>query len=245
MEPTSAPAGWHPDPTGRYEFRYFNGQRWTSDVSVNGDRFIDHIGQPAPQPGWAPAQPTAHRPSNGFALAAFWVGLGSCVFSWVPFVFVLGAAGAITAIVFGSIALRRVSRQQGTGRGYAIAGLLLAVAALGIAVLGFILTQRVMREFDDFFDVGPHTERIDTCVATDGLVRVDGSITNEDTVTHSYTVLVGYHVDGDLVSTDRVLVSSVRPGDTGEFHVTEFLDAVPVECTIESVSGPTPFATGD
>ncbi|MBK8333056.1 MAG: DUF2510 domain-containing protein [Acidimicrobiaceae bacterium] len=48
METTSAPAGWHPDPTGRFEFRYYNGQRWTADVSLNGQRFIDEVAPVTP-----------------------------------------------------------------------------------------------------------------------------------------------------------------------------------------------------
>jgi hypothetical protein len=42
--------GWYPDPYRRYELRYFNGQRWTGDVSVQGRRMIDPVngGQAAP-----------------------------------------------------------------------------------------------------------------------------------------------------------------------------------------------------
>ncbi|MBK9972846.1 MAG: DUF2510 domain-containing protein [Acidimicrobiaceae bacterium] len=66
METTSAPAGWHPDPTGRFEFRYYNGQRWTADVSLNGQRFIDEVAPVTPghiTPGHVTPGPTAgaHR----------------------------------------------------------------------------------------------------------------------------------------------------------------------------------------
>ncbi len=30
------PAGWHPDPAGRHEMRYWNGSAWTDDVSDGG-----------------------------------------------------------------------------------------------------------------------------------------------------------------------------------------------------------------
>jgi hypothetical protein len=30
------PAGWHPDPSGRHEMRYWNGSVWTDDVSDAG-----------------------------------------------------------------------------------------------------------------------------------------------------------------------------------------------------------------
>jgi hypothetical protein len=33
MTSGSAPPGWHPDPTGRHQSRYWDGQRWTDQVS--------------------------------------------------------------------------------------------------------------------------------------------------------------------------------------------------------------------
>lgn len=30
------PPGWHPDPSGRHEFRYWDGTRWTESVSDQG-----------------------------------------------------------------------------------------------------------------------------------------------------------------------------------------------------------------
>lgn len=52
----NAPApGWNPDPTGRHEYRYWDGGRWTDDVSDNGVTATDPVGGPA-SPG---ADPTA------------------------------------------------------------------------------------------------------------------------------------------------------------------------------------------
>ena len=266
MEPAPAPAGWHPDPYGRYEFRYFNGQRWTSDVSVHGQRFVDPGPPPmmppgrvqpgsaqqgfAPEgswpPGWAPQLPGDRPPSRGFAVAAFWVGLSSFVFGWVPFVFVLAALGAITALVFGLLALGRVRSGQGTGRGFAIAGLVLGVAALGACVAGLAFTRAVVRELDAYLDVGEHQAQIDTCTVTDGLVRADGSITNQDTVERTYTIVIGYRSGSELLDSDQVSVPLVAAGETATFHGSAFVSGEPVvTCVIESVSGPLPFdATG-
>ena len=36
-----APAAWYPDPSGRYELRYWNGSAWTEHVSRNGQQFTD------------------------------------------------------------------------------------------------------------------------------------------------------------------------------------------------------------
>ena len=44
MPPHSAPgAGWHSDPLGRHEFRYWNGVNWTSDVSDQGTASSDPL----------------------------------------------------------------------------------------------------------------------------------------------------------------------------------------------------------
>jgi hypothetical protein len=40
----AAPAGWHADPTGRYELRYWDGQRWTEHVSRGGVPATDPLG---------------------------------------------------------------------------------------------------------------------------------------------------------------------------------------------------------
>jgi hypothetical protein len=35
------PAGWQPDPSGKYEQRWWDGQRWTSSVTTNGITGVD------------------------------------------------------------------------------------------------------------------------------------------------------------------------------------------------------------
>jgi len=44
--PTSpvTPARWAPDPRGRHELRYWDGQRWTDDVSDSGRTGVDPLG---------------------------------------------------------------------------------------------------------------------------------------------------------------------------------------------------------
>ena len=51
----SAP-GWQPDPTGRHEYRYWDGGTWTDDVSDAGLTSLD------PAPGLAAARRPARRP---------------------------------------------------------------------------------------------------------------------------------------------------------------------------------------
>ena len=43
QQPASAPAGWLADPSGRHQFRYWDGAKWTENVSDNGATSIDPV----------------------------------------------------------------------------------------------------------------------------------------------------------------------------------------------------------
>jgi hypothetical protein len=45
-----ADAGWHADPTGRYEQRWWDGVRWTEAVTTAGAAFTDPFGGQPPEP---------------------------------------------------------------------------------------------------------------------------------------------------------------------------------------------------
>lgn len=45
--------GWHPDPTGRFELRLWNGREWTSQVNANGVTTVDSFDPDAAWPGVA------------------------------------------------------------------------------------------------------------------------------------------------------------------------------------------------
>jgi uncharacterized protein YxjI len=58
--PKGTPAGWHPDPSGRHELRYWDGH-WTPHVSSRGKQAYDMLpGQPV-----VPARPTAPTTQPG------------------------------------------------------------------------------------------------------------------------------------------------------------------------------------
>ena len=216
-------------------------------MSVNGQRYIDHLetsqSPVGTLPGWGPSQQFARGPSRGFALASFWVAFGSFLCGWIPFVFAIAIGGAIAAFVFGIIALRRERRQEARGRGYAIAGIVLSIAALGSSTVGFILTRTVMREVNAFLEVGPHSVEIDNCETSDGLTTFDGSITNNDTRAHKYTLMISYRTNDELLASDQISVPSIDPGETAAFHATAFVgDEASVECRIDAITGPQPFA---
>jgi hypothetical protein len=46
----TSPAQWSPDPTGRHEHRYWDGQRWTDQVSDAGIAAVDAMAPPPPPP---------------------------------------------------------------------------------------------------------------------------------------------------------------------------------------------------
>jgi hypothetical protein len=251
-----AAAGWFPDPTGRFEFRYHNGTQWTADVSVGGRRFVDQVGTPTWQPGWTPPADAPATPGKGLAVASFVVALVSLVVAWLPFVFALAAIGAVVAFVFGIIGLRRAAVRDGYGRGYAVAGVALSLAAAVLCVVGFLFTRAVLREVGDFLDPGRYTVSIDVCDTQSSpvdtgspaqlvfprLVTVEGSITNNETEARAYTITIDYLVDGARAEGDTVRVDAVRPGSTATFEATAFVEtATPVQCQVVDVFGPTPF----
>jgi hypothetical protein len=36
-----SPPAWHPDPSGRFHYRWWDGSEWTSQVSSDGHHLID------------------------------------------------------------------------------------------------------------------------------------------------------------------------------------------------------------
>ncbi len=249
-------AGWFPDPTGRFEFRYHNGVQWTADVSVDGRRFVDQSGAPTFNTGWVPPGAVGALPGKGMAVTAFVVGLVSLVIAWLPFVFVLAAIGAVAGIVFGVLGLRNASRHDGYGHGYAVAGVALSVAAALLCVVGFLFTRAVMREVSDFLDPGEFAVQLTRCdteknaadsnpdvqLIIDRLVSVEGNITNLGDTAKSYTITIDYKVNGARVEGDTVSVPVVSPGETATFEATAFVTtATAVACEVNDVLGPTPF----
>ncbi len=238
-----AAAGWYPDPTRRFEFRYFNGERWTADVAQYSNRYVDPIGT-AP-PSFTPP------PSRAMAVTALVFSLCAVAIAWLPFLFVVGAAGAIVAVILGVIVLRRSARNTASGQpvaigqGMAIGAICTSIAALGLCVVGFHLTRVVLREVDKLVNPGPHEVQIDRCERDDGHVVAEGSIRNDDTETHGYTITIAYRLDGERWETDSVRVIDVGAGESADFATVseaESFSSAIVTCTIDHVYGPAPFS---
>ena len=103
----------------------------------------------------AAGTPAATQPINQVALWAMITGIAGLTVGWmVPLPF------SIAAVVLGHIGLSQLKRGQGTGRGYAIAGLATGYTGIAIAILfiGLIVLVFVTLGFDgmweQFFDEG-------------------------------------------------------------------------------------------
>lgn len=238
------PSGWHPDPLGRFEYRYYNGLQWTADVSVGGQRFVDPSGAPVMPPyGVGPSSP---RRTRGYAVASFVVGLVSLLIAWAPIIVGLAIIGVVLGLVFGVTGLRRAKTQDGFGRGFAVTGLVLSVVAIPLCVVGVLFSARVIREVNDYVNPAPFSLGKLECVVENGMVSAKGSITNAGTRVHSYTVEIWIDTYG-ITSKESVEVNDLAPGVTSHFETQGviFLDVNGngdgAQCQVHQVFGPTPF----
>ncbi len=230
MEP-----GWYIDPMRRFEYRYFNGVQWTSDVSVNGQRYVD---TPMAQPILPAPTPPRHR---GKAIASMVMGISAVALGWVPFVFALAAAAAVGAIVFGVLGLKSARRNDGFGRGFAVAGLTLAPIALVVCVGGFFFTGVVLREVRNFLEPGPHEVFVQQpCTIDQGTATLHGTIRNLDDHQRDYRIEVDFD-NGDDTKIDNVPVLGVDAGVTEPWTSTVDIGGTSVTCKVGKVYGPLPF----
>lgn len=130
--------GWYPDPSRRFELRYFDGSAWTPHVSSFGSVGTDPVS--IPPVVWIPSTALAPSRGNGLATAAFVVGLcgvlagASIVFSFV------GLPAAIAGLVLGIVALRRSARHpRRDGRAHAIAGIAFGGVGIVISIVGVLV----------------------------------------------------------------------------------------------------------
>lgn len=92
MTDTGAPKpDWYPDPSGRFEFRYWDGETWTGHVSTGGESSWDpppdeegaHAGEPAAE-GAAQAEPTASDWTPQAEPVAEWAPQAEPAAEWAP-----------------------------------------------------------------------------------------------------------------------------------------------------------------
>lgn len=228
------PSGWFPDPHGRHEHRWFNGDAWTADVADDGRRSVDPAGA-GPARQWS----ASSRQGNGAAAAALVLGVIAVVIAWVPLLVVVGVVLAVLALVFGGRGLRR-SRETGSGRGLAIAGLVCGGTALALAVVGVILTVSVVREVRAFLDPAEHEAEVRSCRISDGRIVVEASLTNLSGSPSDFTVYAVF-LEPDGIGDVQQEILDVQPGETRTVGLERTVAAVG-ECRARLVvHGPLPY----
>ena len=85
-------------------------------------------------------------PRNGMGLAALIVAVISLVIAWVPFLGLLGGLGGLIAVVLGAVALGRANRGEATNRGTAIAGIVIGVIAILLAIASTMFGSFLLSE---------------------------------------------------------------------------------------------------
>ncbi len=243
--PPPSPAGWHPDPTGRHEFRWFNGERWTADVAARGVRSIDPLGAAAS----GPAQPhAAASPRRGMAITSLVLGLTGVALAWLPFVVVIGVAAAIGAIGTGAVAMHRVSNGTGAGPRAAMAGAMAGVLALVVSTVGVANTRDAVREIERYAKPGEFAIDITDC-RLDGTTAVAaGTITNNSVAqVRTYVVRVSLLESSTELALVRTDVTSLQAGASETFSVSAFVGSIEpdrLRCRVDKVTGPLPFDLG-
>lgn len=61
----SSPAGWHRDPSGKFDHRYWDGLRWTEHVSKGGQQMLDPVDAAEPAQASTVSEPDNGDPSMG------------------------------------------------------------------------------------------------------------------------------------------------------------------------------------
>ena len=231
-----AAAGWYVDPMGRYDHRYYNGQAWTSDVSADGQRFVDPQGlTPSPTPSDARSNP-------GIATASMVLGIVGVTLAWMPFLVAVGLVAAVVALALGVAGLRS-ARGSGAGRGHAIVGLATGGTALVLSVVGIALSVVVLDAYDEYVNPPPNEVETLECTLQGSRATMLGELTNLGDETADFTVLVDFVRPGtdNANRSVRVEVDKVRPGETASFEAEARVTLDEVECVVIEVSGPLPF----
>jgi TM2 domain-containing membrane protein YozV len=123
---TDTPASWQPDPTGRHQYRYWDGSNWTENVSDDGVVATDSIQLPPPG---VPAPPYAGEQLKskvaagvlgillgGFGVHRFYLGfVGIGILQIVVTILTLGI-GALWGFIEGILILTGSMNRDAKGR---------------------------------------------------------------------------------------------------------------------------------
>jgi hypothetical protein len=120
---TATPPGWYPDPSHRYERRYWDGTQWTDHAARGGQQIVDPL-TPVSQQSAATTAP-AHQGAPETNSEAKWDAgtfVGLLIVSLIPCIGVIG-------VIVGAINLKRPARRS---------------QALVLLIIGIITTVAVL-----------------------------------------------------------------------------------------------------
>ncbi|MEY2401287.1 MAG: hypothetical protein QOJ08_1398, partial [Ilumatobacteraceae bacterium] len=140
----SQPASWFPDPYGRFEQRYFDGDNWTAYVISNGEQSVDPLGVTVSVPFATPrGDTTAEATPAGSAVREFLDGLGPDARTRPPVHLSIALAGVGGAAAAAGIATAIIGDgDSNKGRNIAAAAVVVAIA---YAVRVFVASQPEVR----------------------------------------------------------------------------------------------------
>lgn len=251
-------AGWHPDPTGRHQFRWFNGASWTGDVADDGNRAVDLGPMSARSPGRPSIPPAGGYPNpaadpggtagSGFAIAGLVLGVVAMIAAVTILFFQIAAVCGVLALVFGIVAHRRARRSDTRPGGSATAAVVLGSVAVVLAVGGAVLFYVVVRPILDGIERSASVADYDLAQARCGLAggqaRYEAALTNRRDTSERFTIEVEFFAttSGERLGSGRATIDDLDAGDTATVVVTAPVASESVLCQVEGVRiGRSPF----
>lgn len=210
--------GWYSDPSGRFEHRYHNGERWTSDVSSRGVRYVDRA---------APERP------RGTTASLVWGIVGVCI-AWLPVLFVGGLVAGIVAVAL-AVKARRGVIDPPTIR-MLNAATATGVAAILLAGVGVWFTAVLYRAVDRYQNPAEHSAEIVSCLDEGAATRATVRLTNTSDQRATFTVRI--ELGGDRLTAET---GSLDPGASQELTVRGDAGQGSPECRVVRVDGPLPL----
>jgi hypothetical protein len=186
----------------------------------------------------ASAAPTRRAPDaiNGMAITALVLGVVGVLTGLVPILAIVALACGLLGVIFGILGVRRVrSDSTSKGRGLAITGIVLGIAALVLGVIGLVIVNDA---FDELGDLGGSSDELASQIVLT-LDRCDGdgafgTVRNGNDVTVDLSVDAFFFDNaGVQVDTGVDLISGLRPGGTAIFEAYIFGSTAYERCRVD------------